>query len=77
MANLSDDDLELDDWLQLSLSQPHEPAALRELLRKAADGATFAISDRPEIVLPWRRTIATRVRNGNQNCWRLTDVEGR
>jgi len=28
-------------------------------------------------MVPWRRTIATRVRNGNQNCWRLTDVEGR
>jgi hypothetical protein len=77
MANLSDDDLQLDEWLQLKLSQPHVPDALRALLLKAADAAAFAISDRPEIVMPWWRTIATRVRNGNQNCWRLTDLEGR
>jgi len=77
MGDLLDEDLQLEEWLELTLNQPHEPEAFRELLRKAADGATFAISDRPEIVMPWRRTIATRLHNGNQNCWRLTDADGR
>lgn len=77
MGDLLDEDLQLEEWLELTLNQPHEAEAFRELLRKAADGATFAISDRPEIVMPWRRTIATRLHNGNQNCWRLTDADGR
>jgi hypothetical protein len=75
--DLSDDDLMLGDkWLQLVLNRPQEPEAVWELLRQAADGATFAISDCPEMNMPWRRTIATRLHNGNQDCWRLTDSEG-
>eukprot|EP00962_Isochrysis_galbana_P014540 scaffold4171_cov126-Isochrysis_galbana.AAC.2 len=55
-----DDDLQLDNWLNLTLSQPHDPVACREMLMRAANGDTFAISDRPEITFPWRRTIASR-----------------
>jgi len=54
-----DDDLQLDNWLNLTLSQPHDPVACGEMLMRAANGDTFAISDRPEITFPWRRTIAT------------------
>lgn len=71
-----DDDLQLDNWLNLTLSQPHDPVACREMLMRAANGDTFAISDRPEITFPWRRTIAERLRDESKNCWRLTDSEG-
>jgi hypothetical protein len=74
---LSNDNLLLDDeWLTLILSQPQEPKAFEELLRKAADGATFGVSDHPEMFMPWRRAIATRLHKG-QNCWKLTDSQGR
>eukprot|EP00962_Isochrysis_galbana_P018464 scaffold5326_cov136-Isochrysis_galbana.AAC.5 len=71
-----DDDLQLDNWLNLTLSQPHDPVACGEMLMRAANGDTFAISDRPEITFPWRRTIAERLRDESKNCWRLTDSDG-
>lgn len=75
MVDLSEDELQLDTWLQMAIKQPREPDVFRERLRHAGHGDMFAVSDRLDINSPWRRTIATRYRHGNGNYWILTNSD--